>query len=109
MGKRTIRNLNELKRFREVLDRRFKIDKLILFGSRARGKHKAHSDYDFIVISKKFEGIDWNKRQSMLYPLWDFESLETGADFLCYTPSEFENKRKKANICSFAEKEGIEI
>ena len=39
----------------EVIDRVAKPDKIILFGSRARGDHKAASDYDLLVLKRAVE------------------------------------------------------
>jgi predicted nucleotidyltransferase len=80
--------------------------KVILFGSRARGDHLKTSDFDFIVVSSKFKQQPFIFRASNLYDYWtasyDIESL-------CYTPEEFERKKKQIGIVSQAIKEGIEI
>ncbi len=40
------------------------IEKIILFGSRARGEAKRYSDYDFLIILKN--DYDWRKRNEIL-------------------------------------------
>jgi len=40
-----------------------KIDKIILFGSRARGDYREDSDYDILVITK--EKLDWRIRKKV--------------------------------------------
>jgi len=42
--------------FARCLKRKLDLDRLILFGSRARGDHLLASDYDFIVVSEAFAG-----------------------------------------------------
>ena len=91
------------------MKKRILIDKLILFGSRAKGKYNRWSDFDLVVVSKNFRGVPWEKRQGKLSFLWDYTKYESGADFLCYTPKEFEKMKNKICIVRKAVKEGIEI
>jgi len=37
------------------------IDKIILFGSRARGDYREESDYDILIVTK--EKLDWKKER----------------------------------------------
>ncbi|MDR1997016.1 MAG: nucleotidyltransferase domain-containing protein [Candidatus Margulisbacteria bacterium] len=43
----------ELKRIVKVIVSAAAPDKIILFGSRARGDHRPDSDYDFLIIKKR--------------------------------------------------------
>ncbi|HLY44683.1 MAG TPA: nucleotidyltransferase domain-containing protein [Stellaceae bacterium] len=45
-----------LKRFREALDALYgkRIERVVLYGSRARGDHRADSDYDVAVFLRDF-------------------------------------------------------
>ena len=45
-----------LRRFREELDRAYgdRIERVVLFGSRARGDHREDSDYDIAVFLKDY-------------------------------------------------------
>lgn len=72
------------------MQQRFKPEKVVLFGSRARGDHLKHSDYDIIVVSPCFEGYNFLDRLAMLYELWDGD---LHLDVLAYTPEEFEQKK----------------
>jgi predicted nucleotidyltransferase len=91
-----IKNLNEV----------FEIEKLVLFGSRARGDNLVGSDYDFIVVSRAFEGVPFIKRMFMVAEMWNHkESLEA----FCYTPEELAKKSMEIGIVSEALREGIEI
>ena len=105
MGKSKIED-EALKEFIQRLKTRFDIEKIILFGSRARGEALKGSDYDFIIVSKDFEGIFFTERVSMLYDLW---KLETPLEALCYTPREFEKKAREISIVREALKHGIAL
>ena len=70
-------------------------EKIILFGSKARGDDWKRSDYDFIIVSSKFRGMHWLKRISKVVGLWN---IPVGIDVLPYTPEEFEDKKKYSSI-----------
>ena len=82
---------------------KFKPDCIILFGSRARGDAWLQSDYDLIVVSNKFRGMDWLKRIDELFKLW-IEPVEV--DILPYTPEEFEEKSHHRGIVQEAAEDG---
>ncbi len=96
----------ELTEFLARVQQKFKPEKVVLFGSRARGDHLKHSDYDIIVVSRHFEGYNFLNRLAMLYELWD---SEFHLDILAYTPEEFEQKKAEIGIVAQAAREGIEI
>lgn len=79
---------------------------MIFFGSRAIGKYKQYSDADLVIVSSKFKEQKHRRRPLILYDYWD---LNYPVDFLCYTPEEFEKKRKQVTIVREAVKEGIVI
>jgi len=80
--------------------------KVILFGSRARGDWLQESDYDFVVVAERFEGVHFVKRPVELYQYWEGQP---GVELLCYTPEEFERKRRQISIVREAVREGIEL
>lgn len=84
----------------------YKIEKVILFGSRVRGDHFRMSDFDFIIVSPDFRGVHIIKRMSSIYEYWD-EPYDI--EPLCYTPEEFEARIDELGIVSAAIKEGIYI
>jgi hypothetical protein len=90
------------RRLREELD----ADRIILFGSRARGDWLKESDYDFIVVSQRFDGVPWPYRPAELYLLWHGSP---GVELLCYTPDEFQRKSSEISIVAEALKEGVEL
>jgi len=86
--------------------KKFKPEKIILFGSRARGDALEDSDWDFLIVSKTFKNVPFIRRLEAVYEFWDAKQR---ADVLCYTPEEFEKKKKEISIVKKAVKEGKEI
>ena len=93
--------------FVKRIGKKFKIEKAIFFGSRARGDYLNNSDYDILLVSEDFKGIFFTKRISMTYEFWKHFPLEI--EPLCYTPEEFNKLKKRIGIVKEAVKEGIEI
>jgi len=106
MGKTAIKHLNQLKEFKKKISSDLPLDKVILFGSRAKGAYNQYSDFDFIVVSKKFRNVHKLDRAVNLYLKWN---LNYPVDFLCYTPEEFNKLKKQITIVREAVEEGIEI
>lgn len=96
----------KVRRFVERVREKFGPEKIILFGSRVRGDWLKHSDYDFIIVSRKFEGTDFIGRAASV--LRECEP-EFGIDVLCYTPQEFEKKAGQITIVADALKHSIEL
>jgi len=92
--------------FIDEVERRFTPEKIILFGSRARGDHLKNSDYDMVVVSRAFEGIHFLERLSSLFELWNYEF---GLDILAYTPEEFEERKDDLGIVGKAARNGVEV
>lgn len=102
MGKR----FPEVERFLKALEKKYKIEKAVVFGSRVGDDYLETSDIDVLLVSKDFEGIPFVDRMSKLYEFWKGKiSLEA----LCYTPQEFAKKKKQIGIVSEAVKNGIEV
>ena len=94
------------KEFSKKIRKKFGIKSLILFGSRARGDNLKQSDYDFIVVSDKFKDIRFILRPSDFYDYWDEKQ---DLEIICYTPEEFNRKKKQIGVVKTAVEEGIEI
>jgi len=107
MDRITDRKVKEwIDRFLATIKEKYYPQKVLLFGSRARGDNLIDSDVDMIIVSKKFEGVNWLKRIRDVSVFWDgLVPLEP----ICYTPEEFEEKKKMIGIVSEAVKEGIEL
>ena len=104
MGKKEyIKNLGKFKR---DLSLSIPIDRMILFGSRANGKPNRWSDFDIIIVSKRFKGKRFRYRSIGFHKYW---KLDYPVDFLCYTPEEFNKLKKQVTIVKEAVENGIEI
>lgn len=81
-------------------------DKIVLFGSYARGDYTEDSDVDLILVSRKFKGKKFHARFKGLWLKWN---LKMPVDFIPLTPEEFEKQKKEVSIVSEALKEGIAV
>ncbi len=84
----------------------FTPEKILLFGSRARGDHLKDSDIDLLVVSKKFEGMPWRERIISVFGDWKEKQM---LEPICFTPEEFEERKRQIGIVAQAVKEGVEI
>ena len=79
-----------IKAYQKSLEKKVKIDRLILFGSWAKCTQTKDSDLDLLVISSDFKGYSDKKRFSIL---WDARTnpltKHVDMDILGYTPQEF--------------------
>lgn len=96
----------EVERFIRRVNRAYKLNRAILFGSRARGDYLKHSDYDIVLVSENFAGIPFTDRISSVYRFW---TLDDAVEPLCYTPEEFSKKAGEIGVVRVALREGIEI
>ncbi len=97
---------SKLSEFRRMVDKDYPVEKMLLFGSRARGDAKEGSDIDLIIVSSRFRKLNFIERGARMYDYW---KIRMPVDFLCFTPSEFDARRKGATIVTEALREGIEI
>ncbi len=104
MGRK--QDLIALRRFKEALSKKILVDRMILFGSRARGTAKKDSDFDLLIVSPSFRKKPSIERPVGLYLCWDINSP---FDFLCYTPEEFKKLSRQWTIVRDAVREGVEI
>ena len=96
----------EIEKFVGRLREKIRVEKVIIFGSRARGDNLEDSDVDLIIISRDFEGVPFYERMDKLILLWE-SPLDLEA--LCYTPLEFEIKKNEIGVVQQAVREGLEI
>ena len=81
------------------------LDRAVLFGSRARGNHWKHSDWDVVLVSKDFEGVSFPERISSLLLDLSVRNVE----LFCYMPDEFEEGRDGFGVVGQAVREGIDL
>lgn len=91
--------LDILRRFRSALEsKKVHVEKMILFGSCAKGTAEKFSDIDVVVVSSDFDGKDLWARATMLgaaaYQV--FEPIQA----LAVTPQEWDGKT--STVCELA-------
>jgi predicted nucleotidyltransferase len=92
-----------LSEIRERLVSRFHPEKIILFGSQARGTADKRSDIDLLVICR-FKG----KRRKLMVDIDDeLSGIEYAFDIVVLTPDEFQRDRQiPGTIGRYASQEG---
>ncbi|MFA6990200.1 MAG: nucleotidyltransferase domain-containing protein [Candidatus Gastranaerophilaceae bacterium] len=81
-------------------------DKIILFGSRARGEACSDSDYDILIIK---DGIE-NERQISKRLYVQFVGINESIDIIVKTPNSIEKSKKIPSSCiNTAIKEGVVV
>ncbi|MCR4335877.1 MAG: nucleotidyltransferase domain-containing protein [archaeon] len=78
--------------------------KVFLFGSRSGKDFLEDSDYDVIVVSGLFDNVNFFKRTEKMYKYW---AKNIALDVFCYTPEEFEEKKKKIGFLQEALKNSV--
>ncbi|MEM5830447.1 MAG: nucleotidyltransferase domain-containing protein [Candidatus Aenigmatarchaeota archaeon] len=104
-----------LKKIKEIIiqtakEMNIEIDKIILFGSRARGDYREDSDYDLLIVTK--EKLDKEKELKFLTKVHRklVEILEKPIDILIENEKDFEEESKYLGYIYFwINKEGIKI
>lgn len=76
----------QIKTFLKRIKSAYKPDRVILYGSYAKGQQSPFSDVDMLVISKQFKNMDTYDRFSKLYDLGIDLSLDFNA--IGFTPAE---------------------
>jgi len=107
MGRATTEKvILELKKIKKSLGKEYKIERMFLFGSRARGDELLSSDVDLIVVSSDFEKIPFRQRPSKFLEAWTFS---VDLEVLCYSPQELKRKQKEIGLVQEALKQAVEI
>lgn len=93
----------QIQKIVDVIVKGYRPDKVILFGSYAKGTQNKWSDLDFMVIKKTKQR--YLKRPLAVMDL--FDPYPHAMDFFVYTPEEFENsKTTMGSLARIANKEG---
>ena len=100
-----------LDHFLEKLRAHYKPEAVYLWGSRVYGSPKEYSDLDMIVVSDRFKGVRFVDRALLFVKeLGLLRDAEINAvDPICYTPEEFEKKKKQVCIIQEALKKGVRV
>ena len=82
-----------------------KLERAILFGSRARGDFWEHSDWDVVLVSEDFQGLSFSER--MIFVIRHI--TVSGVEAFCYTPEQFEKGRDTFTVIGEAWREGVDL
>ncbi|MHA1210617.1 MAG: nucleotidyltransferase domain-containing protein [Candidatus Freyarchaeota archaeon] len=94
-----------VKSYVNLIVEKFKVRCIILWGSRARGDHTPHSDYDIIIIADFKENF-----LQRLKTLIDLTPPQPNIEVFGYTPQEFETMFQRGNVTALdAIYEGIPL
>ena len=88
------------------IEREFKPEKVLVFGSRAKGKAKETSDIDIIVVAGFFAKIPFLRRMPLVLRTVQFPKH---VDYICYTAEEYERLKKESSVIMDAEEDSIEL
>ncbi len=111
----TALNRRELKRYLDRVSDRWPIDVALLGGARVADEHGAPAqrergpEYVVILVSPAYDGMPWLERVYQAGTLWDALEMGGGADVHCYTPAEFERKRKSLPAVRDAVDGGVDL
>ncbi len=78
-----------LRRVVEVIVREIDPDKIILFGSRARGDHREDSDYDILVLKEGIRPEDRRKMEAIVERAFYRERIDVEVDVVIQSPLRF--------------------
>lgn len=102
-GQTTSEVIRGLRVLRRRLSQKIRVDRMILFGSRARGDWLLTSDADVMIVSPDFAERRFADRSAEVLRHWrgrvDLEAF-------CYTPAEIAERRHEIGIIAQALKEG---
>lgn len=96
----------KVKEFAGRVRKDFPDAQVIFFGSRAKGNALQESDFDAIVVSGSFAGMNFFKRIEKMYDYW---TENAPLEVFCYTPKEFEEKKKQIGLVQEAIKTAIAV
>jgi len=105
-GETTTQVIARLRALKRRLARYIRVDRMILFGSRARGDWLLTSDADLIIVSPDFQGHRFVDRSAEVLRHWHGR---VDLEVFCYTPAEVATRGREIGIVAHALKEGRRI
>ena len=105
-GKPSIKQNEMLETILKIIIKNAQPDKIILFGSMARGENKKDSDYDFLIIKNDIENE--RKLTSAVYRAFYENKIPVPVDLIAVDTKRWEkNKSNRNMIYNTASEEGI--
>jgi predicted nucleotidyltransferase len=98
-----------LTRFAEQLRTRLGAERVLLFGSHARGNAAPDSDYDLIIVANHFASIPPMRRGMGLRDLFYEVGGHAPMDLICLTPEEFDQARQRITLVAAVLPEAIDL
>ena len=89
------------------LKEHIRVERAILFGSRARGDWVDVSDVDLIIVSPDLEGIRFLDRLELLHRFW--RRRDVALEVFGYTPEESERGKRLSVLIHSAVSEGLTV
>ena len=95
--------------FAEQLREQIRAQRVLLFGSHARGQTARDSGYDLIVVSPRFAAVEPLRRAIGLRQLWYDMGGEGPMDLICLPPEEFADAQRHITLVAAVLPEAIEL
>lgn len=105
-GETTTQVVRRLRALKRRLARHIRVDRMILFGSRARGDWLLTSDADLMIVSPDFQGRRFVDRSAEVLRHW---RGRVDLEVFCYTPDEIAEHGQGIGLVAQALKEGRRI
>lgn len=103
MGKRNIASQREIRRMVKRIVERFDPERVILFGSHARGEAGPDSDVDLLVVMR----VVGSKREAQIQVRSSLHEFRTPTDVIVTRPEDFDWRRRVVGTIEYpAAREG---
>jgi uncharacterized protein len=108
-------NRRELQRYLVRVGDRWPIETALLGGARVADERGAPAqrergpEFVVILVSAAYDGMPWLERVYQAGSLWDALEMGARADVHCYTPPEFERKRRTMPAVRNAAEHGLDL
>lgn len=96
-------------RFAKRLRDELGAERVLVFGSQARGTAAPSADYDLIVVAEHFRDVPSLKRGAGLRSLFYSVGGDAPLDLICLTPAEFEQARRGITLVSEILPEAVDL
>ena len=108
-------NRSELRRYVERVEDRWRLELALLGGARVADERGAPPqrergpEFVVVLVSSAYDGMPWLERVYHAGSLWDALEMGAPADIHCYTPAEFERKRRTLRAVRETAEGGLDL